>query len=508
MRILRRAAIPAFILLGACGGGTDEERSEPASTRPGNDVPALESETSDRPTEPSPTTPPRSEPDPEPETEPEQAPRPEPETEPGAETEPGQGPDPEPETEPESEPEPEQRPDPEPETEPGSEPEQEPGPESESEPDSRPPVENPSVPDPETQNETSVSFAITVPRYVSNELQVRIVWGEKTLTGVWDGDESWSAVGDFPTDEERLLVVEFLDRNGELPLGTFERDFRTGTNAAETYTVGAGNFDTARWDSDWDGVSNIDELRSGEDPLAEDTPFGLVAGPPSGEEGTPLGVVERVSAFYEASLPKTRPYVESAEALPADAEDFLSFRATRRVNIDIDAAGTGSFSRFLETRSSAEEDIRRLTFEATRTVGDGIDWSGTYAMSVSSAGLSESFTFETETRAVGERISQKGAIEREANLPARQGRTDIEYDLLGERIGGTPRCEPLAGRVVVYERTGLFAYDPGEAPESTTYFKELADQYWNVEVRYEDGSLQGVLRESLGIELYCEFGEL
>ena len=485
MKTLRRTALAAAILLGACGGSSDGEEDVLPSDRPEGDAPVLEDETGGPPSEPAPTTPPATETGSEPDgSASEPGTDPGPETDPGSETDAGS------------------------ETDPGSETDSGSGSEPGAELNPSLPGGNPSVPDPMSPNATSVSFEITVPAYVSDELQVRITWGERMLMAVWNGDESWSAVGDFPTDEERLLVVDFLDRNGELPLGTFERDFRTGTDAGETYTVGAGNFDTARWDSDRDGVSNIDELRSGTDPLAEGELFGLVEGPPSTEEATPLGVVERVSAFYEASLPKTRPYVESVEVLPEDPEDFGALRATRRVDIDIDAAGTGRFSRFVETRNEGDEDIRRLTFEATRTAADGIDWSGTYAMSVSSAGLSERFTFETETRAVGERISQKGDIERDATLNVPVRRTDIEYELIGERIAGTPRCEPVAGEVIVQERSDLAVRDPSETPLNTRYLKELTESGWRVETRYEDGSLQGSRLDSLGIELYCDFGEL
>lgn len=115
------------------------------------------------------------------------------------------------------------------------------------------------VPDPLVQNFTVVNFNITVPAYQSDALQVRVVWDDKDFTASWVGDELWSASGEFPTNTENLLVVTFNDGNGETTLGSFEQNFRTGTNDLEVYTVTADQFDTDQWDSDSDGVSNINE---------------------------------------------------------------------------------------------------------------------------------------------------------------------------------------------------------------------------------------------------------
>ena len=98
---------------------------------------------------------------------------------------------------------------------------------------------------------------------MSDALQLRVVWGELDFIAEWGGDEFWSVSNDFPSDTENRLTVSFNDDNGAVTLGTFEQDFRTGTNASESFVISADQFDTDRWDSDGDGVSNINELIAG-----------------------------------------------------------------------------------------------------------------------------------------------------------------------------------------------------------------------------------------------------
>ncbi len=129
---------------------------------------------------------------------------------------------------------------------------------------------NPEVaPEPETPATvlTRVDFTVTVPVYVSDSLQVQLSWGDKELSAGWVIDETWGVSDEFPSDTENLLNVTFFDRNGAVVLGSYEESFRTGTSPTEIVEIFADQFDTARWDDNDDGVSNLEESIAGTDPL-------------------------------------------------------------------------------------------------------------------------------------------------------------------------------------------------------------------------------------------------
>ena len=122
---------------------------------------------------------------------------------------------------------------------------------------------------PSNQTTTRIDFDITVPVYVSNELQVRISYGEKDIVAVWNSDEFWTASESFPSETNSPLVVTFSDRNGGITLASAEQTLTTGTESSQLVRITADQFEIQRWDSDNDGVSNLDELIDGTDPLVE-----------------------------------------------------------------------------------------------------------------------------------------------------------------------------------------------------------------------------------------------
>ena len=128
------------------------------------------------------------------------------------------------------------------------------------------PIPSPTEMEPASPATTRVDFNITVPAYMSDELQIRLVWGDITTSAAWVRDETWAISETFPVNTENPLLVTFSDRNGAITLGTFESQFLTETDASETFQITADQFDTASWDSDNDGTSNLDELIIGTDP--------------------------------------------------------------------------------------------------------------------------------------------------------------------------------------------------------------------------------------------------
>jgi len=79
------------------------------------------------------------------------------------------------------------------------------------------PLSEPSQPSALTS--TQVTFDITVPAYVSDSLQVRLLWGEKDITAAWVVDETWTISDEFPLNTENPLTVTFSDNNGAISLG-------------------------------------------------------------------------------------------------------------------------------------------------------------------------------------------------------------------------------------------------------------------------------------------------
>ena len=120
----------------------------------------------------------------------------------------------------------------------------------------------------EATTETRVVFDIIVPDFVSNELQLQLRWGDKTINAAWLIDETWRATDIFPVDTDNRLSVTFFDGNGALVLGTYETDFSTGTSPTQTLEIFPDQFETVQYDADGDGFSNLEESLSGTDPLA------------------------------------------------------------------------------------------------------------------------------------------------------------------------------------------------------------------------------------------------
>lgn len=140
----------------------------------------------------------------------------------------------------------------------------------------------------EATTETRAVFDIIVPDFVSNELQLQLRWGDKTINAAWLIDETWRATDILPVNTGNRLSVTFFDGNGALILGTYETDFRTGASPTQTLEIFPDQFETVQYDADGDGFSNLEESLSGTDPLAFTEP----ALPPS----------DLVSVFFSVTV--------------------------------------------------------------------------------------------------------------------------------------------------------------------------------------------------------------
>lgn len=351
------------------------------------------------------------------------------------------------------------------------------------------------------EDSVRVDFDMEVPAYVSEELQVRLVWGDKDITAGWTGDELWSASADFPANRSNPLVVTFYDRNGEITLGSFEENFRTGNEALQSFRITANQFDTERWDSDNDGVSNINELINGTDPLLDETTQ-LEIRESYHDLTIPeaVGALSYISSYYEEILPEQRPYSEQSEVDQPFVRDPFTPGESRSVMIEIDEQGTGSYSDL-----STNEDFDTVHVEnrvATRTNTDNvITWMGTDEFSDSSAGIATNTDFTTETQLLEtQQRRQTSVIERMRSGYGADGTVRITYTLTGSVIDSSSMCEATAGTLT---------YDRGiDSVGIATISKSLEDQFWKVEVTGSGATPEQYLIQNLGSNFYCDFSEL
>ncbi len=180
---------------------------------------------------------------------------------------------------------------------------------------SSPTVSNPFAPNNDGPANTEVTFNIVVPPYVSDALQVRVVWGEAVTTAAWVIDETWQATAVLPTGTTHRLSVTFSDDNGITPLGSYEASYTTGTSDSESIDITANQFDVKRWDADGDGVPNIEETA--------EPPTPVVAEPPS------------TSPDITLSVPQSDP---GANLLPVQARVELVADKTFRIRWEPTAA--------------------------------------------------------------------------------------------------------------------------------------------------------------------------
>ena len=333
--------------------------------------------------------------------------------------------------------------------------------------DASPIVSEPTTTDPITPSLIRVDFEITVPAYVSNSLKVDLTWGEQTIPVQWVGDELWSASGDLLSNTENQLFVTFFDNNGAITLANIETSFKTGMNSTQILQISAEQFNTSTWDSDNDGISNLDESITGTNPLLDESALLDV------RESLDFSTIGHYSVnLYEALMPEERPYFEHID-------ESVNCCGTKIITIDIDESGTGTyFTEHTHTDVFDKGDKTTSRATGTRTVSEtSIAWDGNSYWYNSGAAVGSNHKFNyTTTLLDGLQRSFVGSIHLNS-----QGRNDpddsyIEFSLFGEVIEGTQRCAPVSGTVSreYYRRRNA------DGNTIITASKADGDRYWKV----------------------------
>ena len=338
-----------------------------------------------------------------------------------------------------------------------------------------------------------VDFEITVPTYQSNQLQVRLKWGDTDIAANWIGDEFWSITTEFPINTEHLLSVTFFDRNGAIILGSYETSYLTGTNASEILIIGAEDFVTETFDNDNDGVSNLAESIAGTDPLIENTAILEVR-----ESVDAISLPRRVNRL-ESLIPDERPYVENFVDQQPQVYVFTEDSTTIEQNIDLDEFGSGSISYSRSFIGAGRSSDQLVEISGTRSNQDSaISWLGTYTLNSNSALLSESEEFNITNTIINDRIrAQKGVVESLQKLP-NVLRVTASFELSGEIIDGSNLCSPNSGFINISVFDSQDSIDSNIPNTRRSISKESDDEYWTIR------SVEEYWVESIG-DFYCEF---
>ena len=355
------------------------------------------------------------------------------------------------------------------------------------------------VPDPLVQNRTQVEFGITVPAYQSDALQVRLTWGDTDVTARWIGDEFWSTSLDLPTDTEHTLTVTFFDNNGDIELASFVDEYRTGSNAAEMFNIAVEQFNSEQWDTDEDGVSNLEELSLGTDPLNADNinqeddlfvvGFSFIADGPA--------------MYYE---PEIKPLGFPANINDRQFVDDLPFTSETTVtNIDLDALGNGTYSQTYQLTRAQDITLVESSTGSRRVQNDTVSWSGIFSFSgrLDFYGTGER-TFETDNTVVGSSLVQNGSGNSllRRSVSSTEDVVDYNYSLTLDLD-----TKDESGTCLILHGTYFYSFEDniiGTLSREFTMTRNSAEERWNWSHTENGMTSTGSVR-AIDNRLYCDF---
>jgi len=341
------------------------------------------------------------------------------------------------------------------------------------------------VSDPLIQNTVPISFDITVPFYLSDELRLDLVWGDISLAADWVGGQFWSATGEFPAETVHPLVITFYDNFGAMELARHSQELRVGSNAVGAITISAEQFDTTQFDSDEDGVDNLTEVNAGRDPLVDEA--SLLDVGDAYALGNARGQYSRlsVSKQFESLLPDDRPFIDEIETEPL--LNGVGQQVFGNFVFNIDADGNGTLT--LNDLDTVSRFVPALSVTRSHST-DSITWAGKIVTSGSEYVHRE--TVASTVSVVDENLRRFVQDISGGNFGTYKFTWEITADLVGRRIPNSSLCKPVSGTASLTQRLSF----NGDNLLVTNVSKDIDDQYWRiVETRNDTEVLEYFVRE-------------